>query len=71
MVVLFTVMLRSFYMGTGAYSFSPAPLIAAIIGDAAVIALRFSEEINFFVLIFISLSLILFVAGRLALRKKR
>lgn len=69
MVALFTIMLRGFYMGTGAYGFHPAPLIAAVIGDSAVIALRFSEEINYFVLIFISIAVILFIAGRFAARK--
>ena len=70
MVILFTVMLRGFYSGTGEYGFPPAPLIAAVIGDIPVLALRFSEEINYFVLIFISLAVVLFAAGKLASRKK-
>ena len=39
------------------------PIIIAVILDAALIVLRWKEEINFFVLIFISLSLIMFVIG--------
>lgn len=70
MVGLFTVMLRGFYNGTGEYSFPPAPLIAAVIGDFAVLALRFSEEINYFVLIFISLAVVLFAAGKVVSNRK-
>lgn len=65
MVVLFTIMLKSFYEGDGEYSFSFLPFIVMAIGDAAVIYLRWSEEINFFVLIFASLAAVLFVVGRL------
>lgn len=64
MVVLFTVMLRGFYNGTGEYGFSLPPFIAALVGDAAVLALRWNEEINFFVLIFICVALVLYIAGK-------
>lgn len=70
MVVLFTVMLRGFYSGTGEYSFPLLPFIAALIGDAAVLALRWNEEINFFVLIFICVAAVLYIAGKIASRKK-
>ena len=70
MVVLFTVMLRGFYLGDGEYKFSPLPFAAAVIGDAAVLALRWSEEINFFVAIFICVTIVLFIAGKAVSMKK-
>lgn len=66
MVVLFTVMLRGFYNGTGEYGFSPLPFLAAVIGDAAVLILRWNEEINFFVLIFICVTAALYAVGKIA-----
>lgn len=65
MVVLFTIMLKGFYEGGGEYGFSVVPFIVMVIGDAAVIYLRWNEEINFFVLIFASLAAVLWIAGRL------
>ena len=44
--------------------FSLPYIVIAVALDAALIALRFPEEINFFVLIFISLSLVLFLIGK-------
>ena len=64
MVVLFTVMLRNFYNGDGKYGFSVLPFLAALVGDAAVLALRWNEEINFFVLIFIVVTAGLYIAGK-------
>lgn len=65
MVVLFTVMLRGFYNGTGEYGFSPLPFLAALIGDATVLILRWNEEINFFVLIFICVTAALYAVGKI------
>lgn len=70
MVVLFTVMLRGFYNGTGEYGFPLPPFLAALVGDAAVLALRWNEEINFFVLIFICVSTVLYIAGRIVKSRK-
>lgn len=70
MVALFTVMLRWFYNGDGEYSFPALPLILALVGDAGVLVLRWNEEINFFVLIFIVVTAALFIAGKLASAKK-
>lgn len=68
MVVLFTFMLKDFYDGDGVYGFSVAPFAAAVVGDAAVLALRWQEEINYFVLIFIGVTAVLYVVG-LAVKK--
>lgn len=70
MVALFTVMLRWFYNGDGEYRFPALPFILALVGDAGVLALRWNEEINFFVLIFIVVTAALFIAGKLASRSK-
>lgn len=71
MVVLFTVMLRGFYKGSGEYGFPVLPIIAAVVGDAAVLALRWEEEINSFVLIFICVTAVLFCAGKIASSRKK
>lgn len=68
MVVLFTLMLRRFYNGDGRYGFPAAPFAAAVVGDAAVLMLRWNEEINLFVLIFICVTAVLFAAGKIAVR---
>ncbi len=70
MVALFTIMLRGFFGGTGEYGFNVMPFLAAVVGDAAVLALRWEEEINFFVLIFVCVAAVLFAAGKIACRKK-
>lgn len=64
LVALFTVMLVKFY-DTGAIgSFCPFVWIFAAIADAAVIGLRWHDEINMFVLIFASLALVLGIVGK-------
>ena len=70
MVVLFTLMLRRFYSGDGEYAFPAAPFAAAAAGDVAVLMLRWSEEINMFVLIFICAASLLFIAGKIVSRSR-
>lgn len=70
MVVLFTIMLKRFYDCGGENSFSPLPLFAALIGDILVLALRWQEEINMFVLIFICVTVLLWAAGRIVCARK-
>lgn len=71
MVVLFTIMLKRFYDGNGESSFSLAPYIAALIGDFIVIIMRWHEEVNLFVLIFISITSVLWFAGNILSLKKK
>lgn len=61
MVIMFTGMLRSFYNKNGENRFFPVWFLFALIGDAAVLAMRWQEEINFFVLIFISVTTLLWL----------
>lgn len=71
MVVLFTIMLRNLYNGTGIYSFPLLPFLVALIGDIGVVALRWNEEINFFVLIFVTVTTLLYAVGKAAATKKQ
>lgn len=71
MVIMFTVMLRRFYKENGECRFFPGWFAFAAAGDAAVLALRWQEEINFFVLIFISVTAVLWIAGTLVKLKNK
>lgn len=68
MVVMFTGMLRRFYKENGGCGFFPGWVIFAAAGDTAVLALRWQEEINYFVLIFISITVVLWLIGMLVKR---
>ena len=71
MVVMFTGMLRRFYNEGGDNRFFPVWFLFALIGDAAVVAMRWQEEINYFVLIFISLTTLLWLVGTLLRTRQR
>ncbi len=64
MVVMFTIMLRRFYAESAECRFAVCPVAFAVVMDAAVLALRWSEEINVFVLIFICVTVPLWIAGK-------
>lgn len=70
MVGMFTIMLTRFYSGSGESDFSLVPFLIALVGDAAVIVLRWEEEINFFVLIFLCVATALWIVGKV-MRSKR
>lgn len=70
MVAMFTAMLRRFYLEDGECRFFAGWFLFALIGDAAVLSLRWQEEINFFVLIFICVTTALWVIGTLVKRSK-
>ncbi|MBQ7243901.1 MAG: hypothetical protein IJS52_06825 [Bacilli bacterium] len=61
------LLIRLFHDNAGL--FSPWPMILAVVIDVPLIALRWTEEINFFVLIFIVLSALLFLTGFLYKKK--
>lgn len=72
MVVLFTIMLKRFFTQNSESDFSLIPFITAVIGAFAVIILRWNEEINWFVLIAISATSILwFLSNILSMVKKK
>ena len=68
MVIIFTAMLRSFYLNGAENNFGPLPFLAALVGDAAVLALRWTEEINWFVLIFVCVAALCWIIGKLVFR---
>ena len=65
LVICFTYMLRQMFTGNGTGLLYFIPIIIAVIGDAVVLYMRWSEEINYFVLIFIVLSALMFVIGKI------
>lgn len=72
MVVLFTIMLKRFFTQNSESDFSPIPYITAVVGAFAVIILRWNEEINWFVLIAISVTSVLwFLSNILSMVKKK
>lgn len=72
MVVLFTIMLKRFFTQNAENDFSLIPFITAVIGAFAVIILRWSEEINWFVLIFICVTSVLwFLTNILTIVRKK
>ena len=45
------------------------PIIIAVIGDAVILSLRWKEQVNTFVLIFIIASAVMWLAGFIASRR--
>ena len=64
LVLSFTLMLRRLFIGKGENLLLWAPFITMVIGDAVVLWMRWTEEINSFVLIFACLSAVLFIVGK-------
>ena len=62
LVTFFTYMLINLFEGKEDLFFYPIIIVSMIL-DTLLIALRWNEEINFFVLIFVSLSVLLFITG--------
>ncbi len=65
LVALFTVMLVRFYKRDGILTFCPCCWGIAAALDAVVLGLRWHDEINFFVLIFIALTVVIGFVGKL------
>lgn len=63
MVILFTAMLVKFYTGNGESNFSLVPFLVGLFGDALVLSMRWHEEINIMVLIFICIATVLWFTG--------
>ncbi len=73
LVASFTYMMRKLFDGAGGNLLMTVPFLLMVLFDAALIAIRWEEEVNMFVLIFASLSALLFIAGKIifALIKKK
>lgn len=66
MVALFTMMAVSFFKKDGLLSFCPWVFIGTAVLDGLLVGIRWSEEINLFLLIFACVTVILGVVGRFA-----
>lgn len=71
MVAMFTIMLTRFYNGNGESGFGLLPYLIALFGDVAVLALRWEEEVNVFVLIFLCVTSALWFAGKIMYIKRK
>ena len=73
LVISFTVMLKRLFSGEGENLLLWSPFAVMAIGDAVVIWMGWSAEVNMFVLIFAALTAVLFIAGKVifALRKSK
>ena len=65
LVIAFTYMLYLMFTGSGSNLLLWVPIITAVIGDAVVLAMRWRESVNTFVLIFAVASVILFAVGKI------
>ena len=65
LVILFTYMMMRVMSGEGVNLLMWVPFLVMLIPDAVLIAMRWKEEVNWFVLIFAGLSTVLFVAGKI------
>lgn len=64
LVACFTWMLRDLFVGQGKDLLCWIPMAIAAIGDAVILAMRWKESVNTFVLIFIVLSAVVFAVGK-------
>lgn len=71
MVAMFTIMLTRFYAGNGEDGFYLMPFLIALFGDSTVLFLRWEEEINVFVLIFLCVTTVLWFAGNMMFIKRK
>lgn len=58
-------MLRDLFLGQESDLLRWVPMILAAAGDAVILAMRWQESVNTFVLIFLIASLVLFAAGKI------
>lgn len=63
MVILFTIMLYALLSGQYSWIFHPAFLALALIGDIPVLLLRWKEEVNWFVLVSLAITVLLWIIG--------
>lgn len=66
MVIMFTAMLVFLFFEKYAWVFHPGFILFALAGDIVILAMRWKETINWFVLIFLSVSVLMWVAGMIA-----
>lgn len=70
LVFFFTLLLRRVFLGSAEDLLQITPLLVAVVADAIILALRWQEKINTFVLIFAALTLLMFVVGKILFRHR-
>ena len=68
LVLCFSVMLRLFFIGQGEDLLYWLPLAVMAVADAAIIALGWKDDLNYFIMIFAPLAILLFIAGKIVFR---
>ncbi len=68
MVVLFSIMLYALFSGQYALILHPAFVVIALVGDILVLALRWNEEINWFVLVSLAVAVVTWIAAAIYVR---
>ena len=69
LVGAFTIMLRSIFLGKGEDLLCLIPFLVAMVGDAVILAMRWKESVNMFLLIFSSLMTLMFILGKILFQK--
>ena len=64
LVACFTWMLRDLFLGQGHNLLRWVPMLIAAVGDAVILAMRWKENVNTFVLLFVILSAVVFAVGK-------
>lgn len=67
MVIFFTIMLAGMFMQQSITPFHPAFILFAVIGDTTILAMRWKEYVNSFVLIFLILSILMWIVGQIVI----
>ena len=57
-------MLRDLFLGQGHDLLRWVPMLIAAVGDAVILAMRWKENVNTFVLLFVILSAVVFAVGK-------
>ena len=68
LVLAFTCMTARVFAGKAENLLQWTPFIIAVVADALVLLIRWQEEINFFILIFILLTIVAFIVGKILFR---
>ena len=65
LVISFTFMMRQLFIGEGINLFYFLPIIIAFIGNTLIVVIGFSENTNWFLLIFTVLSILMWILGKI------
>lgn len=65
LVAAFAFLMYRVLIGNAVNLFFVVPILIAVIGDAVILAMRWKEKVNGFVLIFLVVSVVLWIAGKI------